>query len=121
MSLFRRQNGRCHWCECDLVLSPPGKHVKKQPPNLGTIDHLRDRFDPARRERNRHGERRLVLACLACNNRRGAESQAAVGKDELRRRSGYYMNRLFKVGCLEGTPAQAELQAEHDSQQGTSE
>lgn len=114
MSLFRRQDGRCYWCACDLVVSPPGKHIKSPPPNLATIEHLRDRFDPTRWERNRNGERRLVLACLECNNRRGAENQAAAGKEELRRRSGYYKNRLFKVDRLIGTPMHDELQSAHE-------
>ena len=92
-NLFERQKGRCHWCRAEMVLPPDGRHVKHMAPNTATIEHLRDRFDPTRTERLKFNQpdRRWVLACLACNNKRGAQRQAAQGKEELRRRSGYLM------------------------------
>ena len=95
MSLFKKQGGRCYWCQCEMVLPPDGKHVKHMPPNTGTIDHLLDKFQPGRSAPNPQREERWVLACLGCNNRRGAETQAAIGTDQLRVRSGYYQ-RFYK-------------------------
>ena len=83
-ALFVAQDGKCHWCgrACiEAVVSP-----KKRPPNLATLDHLNDRFHPHRRV-PANGEQRLVMACHACNNRRGRESCAAQPLAELRRRS----------------------------------
>lgn len=50
-----------------------GVHDNGKETRRATIDHLRDRFDPTRRQPNRTREERTVLACLECNNRRGAE------------------------------------------------
>lgn len=85
--LFREQSGLCHWCRQPMRML----HVEggDQPPDLCTLDHLRDRFDPARRQ-PANGEKRLVAACFKCNNDRGAKRQAEISKRTLRRRSGRY-------------------------------
>src|SRR5690242_8640627 len=113
MARFIQQDGRCYWCRCDLVLTPPGKHIKNAPPNTGTMEHLRDRFHPQRTERNQNREQRLVLACRECNERRGAANQAAAGIEELRQRSGYYKRFLFGKDLA---PHQLEdLQKSHET------
>lgn len=87
MALFQQQNGLCYWCGCPMV--PPPFKRWGAPRNGATIDHLRDRTHPGRREPAR-GEQRLVAACRDCNERRGAETQRALGIDELHHRSGRY-------------------------------
>lgn len=82
--LFLRQNGRCHWCKGRMVLTLR-VHIKHPEPRLATFEHLDDRFSPERGQHN--GERRVVLACLECNQRRGRETQDAQGIDALRARS----------------------------------
>lgn len=66
---------RCHWCGRRTILTPPRANMKKlkvQPPNLATVDHLRSRRDPTRQEPTARGdERRRVLACWECNQKRG--------------------------------------------------
>ncbi len=85
LALYRRQDGRCHWCECDML--PPGPDGGKRPnPRQCTLDHLDDRFNPERGKRA--GEIRRVAACWLCNHSRGVESQAKVGRRELNRRCG---------------------------------
>lgn len=73
--LFQEQGGLCHWCKQPMQLLTMPEQPKSMPLDLCTIDHLRDRFDPARREVAR-GERRLVAACWDCNHKRGVEREA---------------------------------------------
>lgn len=65
---------QCHWCRTPTVLIEG--HVRHKPANMATIDHLDDRFSPLRGTMG--GQERTVLACDACNNRRGQERQRAV-------------------------------------------
>jgi 5-methylcytosine-specific restriction endonuclease McrA len=62
----------CHWCGRLTVFGPPRNHVTT-PGDLGTIDHLRPRYHPGRNEWLEAGERRRVLACFECNQRRNDE------------------------------------------------
>lgn len=85
--LWQEQNGLCYWCDSpmDLVFDPP-KSKTPMDGNLATFDHLDDKFSP---ERGKHdGEIRTMLACLSCNNKRGAISQAAQPIEELWKRAG---------------------------------
>lgn len=75
-AMFKKQDGKCHWCQCDMIMPPEGQHVPRMPKNMATIEHLRDRFSWDRQEPNINREFRWVLACLGCNNRRGHERQA---------------------------------------------
>lgn len=86
--LFEQQKGFCYWCNQPMRELPPDPKRRPMPKDMCTIDHLRDRFDPARQQRCKHGEQRLVAACWECNNRRGIERQAAISKKTLRRRAG---------------------------------
>lgn len=86
---FNEQDGKCWWCQCDMVHwddytnIPKYKHIVPQ--NGATIDHIRDRFDPTRRHIGIG--RRWRIACYECNHRRGKESQAAQAIEELWKRS----------------------------------
>lgn len=51
----------------------PGKGTRV-PDNIATMEHLHDRYDPLRQ--TSESTQRLVLACFACNSRRGAQRQA---------------------------------------------
>lgn len=57
------------------------------PDTMVTLDHLFHKSDP-RRLLPCRGEKRYVAACRKCNSERGAEHDARLGIDELRRRSG---------------------------------
>jgi hypothetical protein len=84
-ALFERQKGRCFYCDCEMVLID-GQHVRHPPKNLATIEHLDDRYSPARG--TFQNVRRKVLACLECNHKRGEERTKAMPIYELRVRSG---------------------------------
>lgn len=86
LGLFAR-DPHCHWCRCSVVIMPRVPKLKNMPDNAATLDHLRSRFHPRRQEPVRYGERRIVLACNACNQRRCQEEQRQIGAEELRRRS----------------------------------
>lgn len=95
MKIYRRRRIRlfnvspfCHWCGCALVLVD--QHIGHPPDNAATIDHLRSRLHPARREPNHAMEERTVLACRKCNQRRSTQENDALSREEQRRRSGSY-------------------------------
>jgi hypothetical protein len=72
-TLYARQNGRCHWCKCQMKLletNPPGAFG-----NVCTLDHLYSRGDPRRGSGRAEA---TVAACWDCNNRRGHEHAAAL-------------------------------------------
>ena len=88
------KNPYCHWCGCLTVLLPPESKRKYFPSNMATIDHVRSRLHPARREPVYGEERRHVLACRQCNQRRCDEEQKQLSIEELRRRSQLSPRRL---------------------------
>jgi hypothetical protein len=96
-TLFKQQDGKCYWCECPMLFVAYIPKRQRMPKDLCTIDHLRDRFDPARRERCKPGEQRLVAACWECNNRRGRERQAQISKKTLNRRSRNHPRPRYEV------------------------
>lgn len=71
------ENHRCFWCGCATVLEPLSNG--QLPDNFATIDHLRPRHDSTRQEIPRNNERRIVLACNACNNARDLGERQARG------------------------------------------
>lgn len=110
--LFKRQKGKCFWCPTQMVLVE-GEHLKHQPANLATIDHLHDRFHPLRGTDNHRGLQRWVLACHECNQRRGKEMYAKhVPIEEQRQRSKRTPDPV--VPHHMNAPAVAELQRMHD-------
>lgn len=81
--LWHRQRGACYWCHRSIVII--NKYLKYPPDNLATFEHLDSRLSP---ERGRHpGERRVVLACLRCNNERAHAEERALPLAELQRRA----------------------------------
>src|SRR5690349_5524902 len=88
MRMFRRQDGRCHWCATEMI--PPHsfqpKHYQRPPLTLCTFDHLDDRFSE---ERGKHGgEFRNVAACWKCNNDRAKAREASLPREILWQKSG---------------------------------
>ncbi len=82
--LFHEQDGKCHWCKCEMELTLRPKRGQVCQPNLATFEHLDDRLSP---ERGKHpGERRVVLACWECNNQRAYVTQRMTPIEEIRRR-----------------------------------
>ncbi len=101
--LWYEQGGLCHWCRCPMILvEPNGKN--RLPPNACTIDHLRSRLDPTRREPARNQERRLVAACQRCNSARGSREQrerdARLSKQDLWLRNGNFFGIAKMAGAL---------------------
>lgn len=101
--LWYEQGGLCHWCFAPMVLVEP-QSKGRLPRNACTIDHLRSRLDPTRREPARNGERRLVAACHICNTRRGAKESAeadrGVSRQELWLRNGNFFGIAKMAGAL---------------------
>ena len=77
----------CFWCGRKLIHPNIVKRHQTNPPNMATIDHLKDRLDPDRKI-NSFDIPRTVLSCLECNNKRGQERVNNLSKEELWQRSG---------------------------------
>lgn len=84
------KNPHCHWCGKLTRLPPPRVRGKKyrQEHDWATLDHLVSRMEKTKRRAARPGERRWVLACFECNNRRSHEEMLRTPIEELRLRSG---------------------------------
>lgn len=66
-------NPYCSWCGV-FTINPPGDvPFVTPPPNLATADHLYSRNDPRRKHWHPSP---IVLACYACNQKRGQEEHA---------------------------------------------
>jgi hypothetical protein len=84
LNLSKEQGWKCWWCGCAIV---EGADKSGKPTaNMATLDHIYGKFDPRRHEPHR-GERRAVLACYACNQRRrheprlGTDAGVTISKD----------------------------------------
>jgi hypothetical protein len=87
--IYKREGGKCFWCGIDTVLESPAKG--RLPDNLATVDHLRPKHDPTRREKVSKGtERRIVLACRKCNHERDKIDYNNLPRETLWRMSGAY-------------------------------
>lgn len=80
-ALYGDQNGLCYWCEEPMVL--PFRYPKdgRIGANICTIDHLRDRDNPTRRQQVQPGEQRLVAACMRCNSQRDRARQKLIAHE----------------------------------------
>jgi hypothetical protein len=65
---FKRLDGKCEYCDCDMILSGPVPKHKKIPLNLATIDHKYSKEHPLRNTKCINNERRLFLVCWKCNH-----------------------------------------------------
>lgn len=61
------ENPHCHWC--NILTTREGRLGKNLPDNAATFDHLYHRSDPQRFTKK--GRNAGVLACYACNQKRG--------------------------------------------------
>lgn len=81
-----KKDPHCYWCGKEVIYYEL-KHGERTPHNFATLDHLYSRYSPLRREVH-FKEKTLVLACNACNHRRGIEETMALPVEERRARSG---------------------------------
>jgi len=84
--LWIEQNGECYWCGIKTLLRlDPGYHLTRKngatlSAKAATLDHLYSKFHPCR-NRKTSGQR-LVMACNACNLRRGKQECIAINNNE---------------------------------------
>lgn len=64
--LWRKQNGRCHYCKTHMV------RTTKPHPDAVTVDHIIPKCDGGTRQ-----ESNILGACWTCNNARGSMPYAA--------------------------------------------
>ncbi len=84
-----QQGGKCYYCRCDtILLEPVARRKEPLPGNAATLEHLRSRWHPDRREKPKPGEIRHVMACNRCNAERARDEQAARPLELLHRDGG---------------------------------
>ena len=70
--MFELQEGKCVYCNCDMVLTDFNTLSKNKRKTIGkrlaTIEHIYSRYDL--RRFTKEGASRKVLACKTCNNKR---------------------------------------------------
>lgn len=82
-----RRNPRCYYCGIYTVnINRAGnRRAKDFRDDEATLEHLHSRLNP---ERGQHpGKRTHVIACRKCNLEKARQEAAALGAEELRRRS----------------------------------
>ena len=70
--LFMKQGGFCYYCLCKVEMSVAGHH-----PRRGTLDHIL-----AKDRGGTDDIDNLVLACFACNQRKGRRKESDFRKRE---------------------------------------
>ena len=85
---FARQDGLCFYCQKPMRIVGRQPHGTRTPHDAATFEHLDDRSSDERGTRPH--ERRVVLACHQCNQRRADERTASIPLAELHARSGRY-------------------------------
>lgn len=106
--LFDAQGGKCHWCQCQCVISPKIADGKL-PLNEATTDHIFSKAEPRRWERPEHGKHVMVMACWQCNNRRSfvqapkthAEQIEQAGRNAARRKRHEEAQKNNRKKCLQ--------------------
>lgn len=79
---FKKQGGRCFWCDCLCILPeqlpfPLENNTGLFPPWLATLEHLYDKHHPERANPQNHHTGRRVMACRECNQARGVRTHKA--------------------------------------------
>lgn len=70
--LYRKQKGKCFWCDDPMLLARWDPFRGKPPDDLATFEHLDTKASPLRGAFQHKKEKRVVLACYDCNNKRGS-------------------------------------------------
>lgn len=77
---------------------------------MATVDHLISRYNPERWVRAKTNERRKVLACYECNQRRSEEETKKLHPIELQKRGqGYSLNPRRKPVVESGVASKEEF------------
>jgi hypothetical protein len=93
--LWEEQQGRCYWCNLQMVQTSPSQPGRPDPPNMATFEHLDSRLTP---ERGKHaGTRRIVLVCQSCNGARGRLEEQGLPLIELH----YHANRSLRAATMQ--------------------
>lgn len=73
---FDEQGGLCYYCKSPMLKDMPHRSGGGQPWFLCTLEHLTDRLDPRRWDKNEDDSpQRYAAACARCNHARSAHSQ----------------------------------------------
>lgn len=94
LKLFN-ENPNCHWCgELTVLTNEPSLNKSNINPKMATVDHIISRLHVERWVKRGPDERRKVLACYECNQRRAMEEESKLSKEELMRRChGFALNK----------------------------
>lgn len=100
-----KQHPYCYYCKVRLTLP---KYTHRDGPALptdATIEHLRPRGHPERREPNPFRLWRRVLCCNACNDKKNAEFWRSRSLEEVWKKNGHWPRMAYQSGALPGEVA----------------
>lgn len=79
---FEEQGGLCYYCKSPMLKEMQHTQRGSQPWYLCTLEHLTDRLDPSRWDKNTDDSpQRYAAACARCNHARSAHSQKYAPKE----------------------------------------
>lgn len=82
---FDEQDGKCFYCGVEMLKEMEYRPRQGQPWYLCTLEHLTDRLDPRRWDKNEDDSpQRYAAACARCNHARSAWSQLHTPKELIR-------------------------------------
>ena len=105
LELWQKDN-RCHWCKKSTILTDNNINPN---PRLATIDHIVSRYCVHRWVRKKPGQRRRVLACYECNQRRNNQETLCLSRAEVLKRSqGFSLSPRGKPKIIRPLPTARE-------------
>lgn len=89
-----KEDPHCFWCGIEVTNEWPEGRIKP-PANLATLDHVYDKWMPKEREEawKNGDDKRRVLACYRCNQRRNNDRMKEIPKSAVRIRTALGQER----------------------------
>ena len=95
-----KEDPRCYYCRKPTIIT-----------DLSTIDHIVSRYCVHRWVRKKQGQRRRVLSCYECNQRRNNQETLCLSRAEVLKRSqGFSLSPRGKPKIIKPLPTAREAE-----------
>ena len=105
---LHKKDPRCHWCKrvTKLICEPS---LSRSDPLMATIDHVVSRYHIHRWVRKKKNQKRRVLSCYECNQRRNNQETLCLSRAEVLKRSqGFSLSPRGKPKIIKPLPTARE-------------
>ena len=104
-----KEDPRCYYCRKPTIITDLS--TSTLPPNAATIEHLVSRLHIHRWVRKKQGQRRRVLSCYECNQRRNNQETLCLSRAEVLKRSqGFSLSPRGKPKIIKPLPTAREAE-----------